>query len=64
MSDFTLMYRYDPGDVAIIHPVASLTDLQAFLRVTGWEDIADVPFAVEQRMFGALRLASSLIIIH
>jgi sulfite reductase alpha subunit-like flavoprotein len=44
---------YDPGDVAVIHPMASFTDVETFLGLMGWEDIADVPFAVEQRMFGA-----------
>jgi len=54
MYNFTLIHSYEPGDVAVIHPMASLTDVQTFLRVMGWEDIADEPFAVEQTMFGAL----------
>ena len=54
---------YDPGDVVVIHPVASSTEVETFLRVMGWEDIADAPFSVEQRMFGwCLSLPSSLII--
>ena len=59
ISDFyscSLISRYDPGDVVVIHPVASFTDVQTFLRVMGWEDIADAPFSVEQRMFGTFLL--------
>jgi hypothetical protein len=33
--------------------VASFTDVQTFLGLMGWEDIADAPFSVEQKMFGA-----------
>ena len=50
----TLIYRYDPGDVAVIHPVASFTDVQTFLSLMGWGDISDIPFSIEQNMFGAL----------
>lgn len=53
-----MIYRYDPGDVAVIHPIASFTDVETFLGVMGWEDIADVPFALEQKMFGAFFIAT------
>lgn len=49
--DFEDDIQYEPGDVAVIHPIASFTEVQTFLSVMGWEDIADAPFAVEQRMF-------------
>lgn len=45
--------------------MASFTEVEIFLRVMGWEDIADAPFSVEQRMFGwCLSLPSSLIIFY
>ena len=37
----------------MIYPMASFADFQTFLKVMGWEDIADTPFAVEQGKFGA-----------
>ena len=33
--------RYEPGDVAVIHPVASVTDVDALLDALGWQDVAD-----------------------
>lgn len=45
--------RYEPGDVAVIHPEASSSDVDAFLACMGWEDEADRPFWVVHEMKGA-----------
>ncbi|KAI0295109.1 riboflavin synthase domain-like protein [Multifurca ochricompacta] len=34
---------YDPGDVAVIHPEASLIDVDSFLTMMGWASAADDP---------------------
>lgn len=45
--------RYEPGDVAVIHPEASSSDVNAFLECMGWENEADRPFWVVHEMKGA-----------
>ena len=44
--------RYEPGDVAVVHPVASQTDVDAFLEVMGWTGIADDPVKIVPHMSG------------
>lgn len=44
--------RYNPGDVAIIHPEASPADVESFLIAMGWANSADVPYTVEHTMLG------------
>jgi hypothetical protein len=48
-----LIFRYEPGDVAIIHPYASDEEVFAFLSTMHWEDFADEPLSIEQSMYGA-----------
>ncbi|KAF8903479.1 hypothetical protein CPB84DRAFT_1814646 [Gymnopilus junonius] len=48
--DFDDDIQYDPGDVAIIHPSASSTDVDSFLFTMSWTDSADQPFEIEQVM--------------
>jgi len=49
--------RYNPGDVAIVHPYASIRDVESFLKLLGWEDEADDAFEIEHSMFGMLSVA-------
>ncbi|KAF8654746.1 hypothetical protein AX16_003401 [Volvariella volvacea WC 439] len=42
--------QYSPGDVAIIHPIASSLDVEGFLTTMGWGNIADEFLLVEQTM--------------
>lgn len=41
------MFRYSPGDVAIIYPQAAPEDVDSFLTSNGWANIADELLAVE-----------------
>ena len=43
---------YSPGDVAIIHPIASSAEVEAFLDVMNWTAVADIPFEIEHTMQG------------
>ncbi|KAH6904457.1 hypothetical protein BKA70DRAFT_1296764 [Coprinopsis sp. MPI-PUGE-AT-0042] len=42
--------RYEPGDVAVIHPVASQADVDSFLEVMDWTRIADEPVKIIPQM--------------
>ncbi|KAG6829230.1 hypothetical protein H0H92_005232 [Tricholoma furcatifolium] len=42
--------QYNPGDVALIHPVAPPTDVQDFLDLLGWAADADTPITITQTM--------------
>ncbi|KAG2005800.1 NADPH-ferrihemoprotein reductase [Coprinopsis cinerea AmutBmut pab1-1] len=42
--------RYNPGDVAVIHPVASQSDVASFLEVMNWTECADEPLTVVHKM--------------
>ncbi|KAG5643125.1 hypothetical protein DXG03_001551 [Asterophora parasitica] len=42
--------RYDPGDVALIHPVAPPKDIQDFLELMHWDDVADTPITITRTM--------------
>jgi len=52
---FLVYVRYDsyaPGDVAVIHPIASPSEVEAFLNAMNWGNIADRPFEIEHTMQG------------
>ncbi|KAF6749571.1 hypothetical protein DFP72DRAFT_539431 [Ephemerocybe angulata] len=40
--------KYDPGDVAVIHPIAEPDDVQSFLEIVNWLDKADTPFIIRR----------------
>ncbi|KAF9007017.1 hypothetical protein BDQ17DRAFT_1324286 [Cyathus striatus] len=42
--------QYSPGDIAIIHPVASEVDVELFLSMIGWGNIADTPFKIKKTL--------------
>lgn len=42
---------YNPGDSALIHPSASLSDVQTLLDLLGWPD-ADTPFLITHTHHG------------
>ncbi|TEB33682.1 riboflavin synthase domain-like protein [Coprinellus micaceus] len=42
--------KYDPGDVAIIHPVATNDDVDSFLEIVRWSDRADVPCVIRRHV--------------
>lgn len=48
--------KYDPGDVAIIHPVATNDDVDSFLEIVRWSDRADVPCVIRRHVEGMIRL--------
>ncbi|KAH7912072.1 riboflavin synthase domain-like protein [Hygrophoropsis aurantiaca] len=39
--------EYNPGDVAVIHPVADSSEVDSFLITMGWANTADTPFRIE-----------------
>ncbi|KAH7924413.1 riboflavin synthase domain-like protein [Leucogyrophana mollusca] len=41
---------YEPGDVAVIHPVAEGPEVDSFLITMGWANIADDLFSIEHTM--------------
>ena len=43
---------YAPGDVAVIHPIASPNEIETFLNMMNWGNIADGPFEIERAMQG------------
>jgi len=45
--------RYNPGDVAVIHPEASPVEVESFLISMGWANSADILYLVEHTMLGA-----------
>ncbi|KAI5980915.1 riboflavin synthase domain-like protein [Pisolithus albus] len=42
--------RYNPGDVAAIHPIATGAEVDKFLLLMGWANLADVPFSILHSM--------------
>jgi hypothetical protein len=44
--------RYNPGDVAVVHPFAAVSEVDLFLVTMGWENLADDMFTVEHTMLG------------
>ena len=48
----TSVFRYEPGDVAVIHPQAASVDVESFLSSIGWGNIADDPLTIEPRFSG------------
>jgi sulfite reductase alpha subunit-like flavoprotein len=49
-------YRYNPGDVAVIHPEASSIEVESFLVSMGWVNSADVKYSVEHTMLGGFQI--------
>lgn len=50
--DFQDDIQYDPGDVAVIHPIADNGDVESFLEIVHWSDKADVPLTIRRRVEG------------
>jgi sulfite reductase alpha subunit-like flavoprotein len=44
--------KYEPGDVAVIHPIAEADDVQSFLDLMKWSDRADAPLAIRRNVTG------------
>ncbi|OAX32629.1 riboflavin synthase domain-like protein [Rhizopogon vinicolor AM-OR11-026] len=42
--------KYNPGDVAVIHPFAAASEVDSFLVTMGWASVADDLFTVEHTM--------------
>ncbi|KAL4070336.1 hypothetical protein J3A83DRAFT_4094448 [Scleroderma citrinum] len=42
--------NYNPGDVAVIHPTAMDTEVDSFLVMMGWANVADTPFSITHTM--------------
>ncbi|KIK11297.1 hypothetical protein PISMIDRAFT_122941 [Pisolithus microcarpus 441] len=42
--------EYNPGDVAIIHPIATGAEVDSFLLLMGWANLADAPFSILHSM--------------
>ena len=55
--DFQDDIQYDPGDVAVIHPVATNDDVESFLEILHWSDKADVPYVVRRHAEGTIDLS-------
>ena len=49
-------HRYNPGDVAVIHPFAAASEVDSFLVTMGWANIADDLFTVKHTMLGVTDL--------
>ncbi|KAJ2934640.1 hypothetical protein H1R20_g2466, partial [Candolleomyces eurysporus] len=50
--DFEDDVKYDPGDVAVIHPIAEAEDVQSFLDLMKWSDRADTPLTIRRNVTG------------
>ena len=48
-----LGYRYEPGDVAVIHPEALPADVEALLSCIGYANTADEPIEIRHTLAGA-----------
>lgn len=44
--------RYDPGDIAVIHPEAAPADVETFLASIGYSNIADEPITIRHSLSG------------
>ena len=42
--------RYDPGDVALVHPAAPPSLVEACIKTIGWENFADDPIKIQQTL--------------
>ncbi|KAI0319420.1 riboflavin synthase domain-like protein [Amylostereum chailletii] len=40
------LIQYVPGDVAVVHPEADPSDVEGFLKIAGWTDVADDPLRI------------------
>lgn len=52
--DFQDDIKYEPGDVAVIHPIAESGDVQSLLELVQWSDKADTPFRIRRNVEGEL----------
>ncbi|KAJ3508725.1 hypothetical protein NMY22_g16521 [Coprinellus aureogranulatus] len=48
--DFQDEVQYDPGDVAVIHPIAASDDVDSFLDIVHWSNKADVPLVIRRHV--------------
>ncbi|KAF9463400.1 hypothetical protein BDZ94DRAFT_1164084 [Collybia nuda] len=48
--DFDDDILFNPGDVAVIHPVASSDAVESFMSTMNWGNIADQPFVIRRTM--------------
>jgi hypothetical protein len=48
-------FRYNPGDVAVIHPFAAASEVDSFLVTMGWANVADDFFTIEHTMLGTTK---------
>ncbi|KAF9040091.1 hypothetical protein BJ165DRAFT_1531064 [Panaeolus papilionaceus] len=51
---------YEPGDVAVIHPIALSSDVESFLDEVGWIEQADEPLKIQHVMLGDQSLPGHL----
>jgi hypothetical protein len=58
LSDLLRDNSYAPGDVAVIHPIASPIEIETFLNMMNWGNIADSPFEIERTMQGTSSIPS------
>ncbi len=49
----TTTVRYNPGDVAVIHPRQSEENVEAFLTSMGWGNISDAVYTISHIEKGA-----------
>jgi hypothetical protein len=47
-------HRYNPGDVALIHPAIAPDEVEEFLTARGWGNIADEPLSIAQVATGRI----------
>ncbi|KAF8712550.1 hypothetical protein AX14_013008 [Amanita brunnescens Koide BX004] len=50
--EFDEEIQYSPGDVAVIHPIANLEDVDAFLKLSSWSKHADNLYEIKHTMTG------------
>lgn len=47
-----IKFSYLPGDLAVIHPIASSPEVEDVLDSLGWTAMADEPLSIERRLEG------------
>lgn len=55
--------RYAPGDVAVIHPIALVEEVEAFINAMGWGDSADKPVRIVHNVTGTQLLVQGGILL-
>ena len=58
-----MVFSYEPGDVAVVHPEASPVDVDSFLTTMGWSNVADDPIRI-QLIFGGLFASTRPLVRH